>query len=459
MILKRHSSPVSWQEHYHNYTNPELATRLLRKAVPVLEHVGWEVVEVNEGHAVTSLPLNRASTNQHGTHQAALISLSADYTGGIALASLLRGVSLAGIHPHADDNSASLWLADMSVRYRSPSTGHLTGECHVPELLVQKIVNRYFSQKKVFVKLPMTFHSNGELVAEAVMSYFVQPTLQLRPTIEKPEISTIYETKLKASARMIAGVRAMRSQNGMLRIDNPHAEIAAGPHGRLLAERLQSALPQLTDMVHARTQHGDGLLKSVPNLKQVVLVGAGLDMRPFRLQDQLGDVTWFELDLPVMLAERQGAIEQLPNTQPVQRHAIPMDLLLDDLTELLDDHPAFVPNVPTLFLYEGCTMYFDSDMNAQIVKQIRRLMQHPDSRLWCDMVTETAIIESETNEKIRAFQDNMEELGEKFIFGHNQPTEFMRGCGYSDAEVTSVAEFIASDDPVHSLYNFVVARA
>lgn len=458
MILKRHASPVSWQEHYNNYTNPELATRLLRKAVPVLEHVGWEVIEVNEGHAITSLPLNKASTNQHGTHQAALISLAADYTGGIALASLLRGVSLSGIHPRADDNSASLWLADMSVRYRCPSTGHLTGECIVPEALVQKVVNRYFSNKKVFVKLPMTFHSNGELVAEAVMSYFVQPSDQLRPTAENPAISPIYETKLKASARMIAGVRAMRSHNLNLRFDNPHAEIAAGAHGLLLAEKLQNALPQLTDMVHARTQHGDQVLQSLPNLKQVVLIGAGLDMRPYRLQKQLGDVTWFELDLPVMLAERQEVIEQLPTSTAVRRHAVPIDLLLDDLTTLLEAHPEFQSSVPTLFIYEGCTMYFESETNANTVQQIRRLMSHPDSRLWCDIVTETAIIESETNEKIRAFQDNMEELGEKFIFGHDEPVEFMQNCGFSEAEVTSVAEFMASDDPVHSLYNFVVAR-
>lgn len=459
-IMIRHTiNPVSWQYHYENFINPELATRLLRKSVPVLEEIQWEVKEVSEGHAVTYLPLSEASTNQHGTHQAALISLSADYTGGIALASLLRGVPFAGINPCNGDESASLWLADMSVRYRHPSTGHLTGSCTVPKQLVSKIVNRYFTGKKVLVRLPMEFYSNDELIAEAELSYFVQPSRQLKPTKQNPAISPIYETKLKASARMIAGVRAQRSNNKLLRFDNPHAEVAAGAHGKLLAQKLSEALPQLTDMVHARTKHGDQAFLEINDLQQVVLIGAGLDMRPYRLHGKHESLRWFELDLPVMLEERQKAAEQLGRNGHVNRHAVPADFNVDDLSQLLLDHPNFDPKLPTLIIYEGCSMYFEQEANERTLRQLSKLMQHPDSRLWCDIVSGSAIEKSADNSQVQAFLDGMEELGEKFIFGHDAPEDFLRQCGFATSKVTSVAEFIHSDDPVHELYKFVVARS
>ncbi|MEM8733663.1 MAG: methyltransferase, partial [Planctomycetota bacterium] len=131
MILKRDNANSksalisNWSDHYARHVNPELMTQLLRTAVPVLDEMKWRVTEVEEGFAASVLPLAKESTNQHGTHQAALIALSADYTGGLALATLLTGVPLAGIHKCTEEDSASLWLADMSVRFRAPSTGHL----------------------------------------------------------------------------------------------------------------------------------------------------------------------------------------------------------------------------------------------------------------------------------------------------------------------------------------------
>ena len=133
---------VSWEEDYSNRVNPSLMTKLLHDAIPVLKSVDWQVKEVREGVCISELPLCFASTNQHGTHQAALISLSADYTGGLALATLLRGIPLAGVHRCKEENSASLWLAAMDVKYRSPSTGHLQATCIVPDDVARMVRQR-----------------------------------------------------------------------------------------------------------------------------------------------------------------------------------------------------------------------------------------------------------------------------------------------------------------------------
>tara|TARA_R110002049_G_scaffold4601_5_gene32194 strand:+ start:279015 stop:280415 length:1401 start_codon:yes stop_codon:yes gene_type:complete len=448
---------VSWEEDYNNRVNPRLMTKLLHDAIPVLKSVDWQVKEVREGVCVSELPLCFASTNQHGTHQAALISLSADYTGGLALATLLRGIPLAGVHRCKEDDSASLWLASMDVKYRNPSTGHLHASCVVPEDVAKMVRHRYFSGKRVLVTLPVIFTSNNEVVAEAEMKYFAQPSIQLQPTKEQPRISPLFKHKLKASARMIAGLRASFDDRGM-RVEQGHERAAAGPHGELLANRLKGVLPQLQDMVKARTAHIDQTLESIPNLKQVVILGVGLDMRPFRLFETLGQPTFFELDLPEMLEERTRVISQMKDRPAVSRRMVAADFKSDNIADLLLQHPDFDPEQPTMVVYEGCSMYFTADENREILTNAARLFRHPDSRLWCDVVTESVVDGTSHHEEIAKFLEGMEELGEQFIFGCDDPNDFLESCSFRATEKTTAGQFLSSTDQAFSTYQFVVAR-
>lgn len=450
---------VSWQEDYASRVNPELMTGLLHRAIPVLKATGWRVTDVQEGACTSELPLSVHSTNQHGTHQAALISLSADYTGGLALATLLRGVPLAGVHRCQEEHSASLWLASMDVKYRSPSTGHLQARCEVPVAVARTVQQRYFSGKRVLVTLPVTFTSNGDVVAEAEMKYFAQPSIALRPTERNPRISPLYKHKLRASARMIAGVRASAAAGDQWRFDNHHDHHAAGPHGKLLAARLQRALPQLKNMVLARTRHIDETLLRIPNLRQVVLLGAGLDMRPFRLDGVLAKPFFFELDLAEMLEERSRVIAHMKQRPIVRRRMLAVDFKQDDVAECLMKHPDFDPQLPTAVIYEGCTMYFDEQYNRRVLSSVRRAMVHPASRLWCDLVSQSVADGTTTVAEIAKFLDGMEELGEKFVFGQDRPEQFLNQCGYSRSQVTSAQQYLNQEDAAYASYRFAVAAS
>ncbi|KLU01904.1 hypothetical protein RISK_006088 [Rhodopirellula islandica] len=446
---------VSWEEDYAQRVNPQLMTELLHNAIPVLKAVQWKVTSVGEGSCESVLPLTKASTNQHGTHQAALISLSADYTGGLALTTLLRGVPLAGIHRCTDEESASLWLAAMDVKYRNPSTGHLTATCDIPANIARTVQQRYFGGKRILVTLPVVFTSNGELVAEAEMRYFAQPSIQLKPTKTNPRISPIFKQKLKASARMIAGLRAS-SESKNIRVDQSHERQAAGPHGELLANRLNGVLPQLKDMVLARTRHIDETLRSVDGLEQVIILGVGLDMRPFRLSKELGDPTFFELDLPEMLEERNRVTSEMKSDGDIKRHCMAADFKVDQISELLSKNAEFDPTRPTAVVFEGCSMYFTKDENQQILRDIATLLQHPGSLVWCDLVRENVVEGTVPSPDIKKFTDGMEELGERFIFGSNSPTDFFLTCGLPQTKSTTVGEFLRSDDPVLATYQFAV---
>lgn len=449
---------ISWQQDYDSRVNPVLMTRLLHEAIPVLKWVDWRVTEVGEGSCTSELPLSYSSTNQHGTHQAALISLSADYTGGLALATLLRGVPLAGVHPCNEDVSASLWLAAMDVRYKSPSTGHLKATCRVPEDVAETVRQRYFAGKRVLVSLPVVFTSNDEVVAEAHMKYFAQPSVQLKPTRENPAISPLFKHKLKASARMIAGLRAAAPEGSYSRLDCAHERHAAGPHGELLAKRLRGALPQLQEMVTSRTKHIDEVLAHIPGLMQVVLLGIGLDMRPFRLFQSLGRPMFFELDLPEMLEERSRVIAQMKDRPMVQRRMVATDFKRDHVGELLLKHPDYDPRVPTAVVYEGCTMYFTAEENQEVLGSVVTALEHPDCRLWCDMVKRSVVDGTTQIDEIASFIHGMDQLGEKFIFGCDDPVEFLAKCGYSNTWVTSSQDYIGSADPTFSTYQFIVSK-
>ncbi len=448
---------ISWQQDYDNRVNPTLMTRLLHEAIPVLKSVDWHVTEVREGACTSELPLCFESTNQHGTHQAALISLSADYTGGLALATLLRGIPLSGVHHCEEDGSVALWLASMKVKYRNPSTGHLRATCVIPEDVARMVRRRYFAGKRVLVSLPVVFTSNDELVAEAEMKYFAQPSTQLKPTKQNPSVSPLYKHKLKASARMIAGLRA-GSTTERLRIDMSHDRHAAGPHGLLLAKRLQNALPQLQDMVTARTRHIDEMLGNIPGLEQVVILGIGLDMRPFRLFRPLNKPMFFELDLPEMLEERSRIILQIKERPVVRRRMVACDFRQDDVGKLLMRHPDFDPKLPTAVIYEGCSMYFDAQENREVLTAAANLLQHPDSRLWCDVVTESVVQGTTSHPEIVKFLDGMEELGEQFIFGSDAPQEFLSDCGFSSTSVTSAQDYLGCQDHAFSTYQFAVSK-
>ncbi len=454
---------VDWESDYQTRINPALMNELLWKAVPALKASDWKIIDVQPGYCESMLPLNQATTNQHGTHQAALISLSADYTGGMALTTLLRGVPLAGIHRCQAFESASLWLASMNVRYINPSTGHLIGRCRIPEKETQTIVNRYSQGKRVLVTLPIEFESNGQKVAEAELIYFAQPTIQLLETGKKP--SALFSQKIKASARMIAGVRAStyhESGGELVRFDCPFSTAAAGPQGQLLAQRLKTALPQLTEMVLARTEHVDEIIRSIPELRQVVLVGVGLDMRPFRLQNELSQVEFFEVDLPPMLEERDRVVRQVRDGHLIRRTSIAADFIHDDLGALLQSCNSLNPRAPTAFIYEGCSMYFERAVNEKIFHAMRQMMLHPDSRVWSDFVTNTVVQGKTEFPEVERFLKSMEDLGESFIFGHDAPADFVNQCEFRSIETLSVRQYrrragLFANDPVLDVYQFNVA--
>jgi methyltransferase (TIGR00027 family) len=435
---------VSWEQDYLRRMNPNLVTGLLRASVPILDHVGWEVLRVEEGYARTRLPLRDQSSNQHASHQAALLVLAADYTGGTALASLFRGCPIAGVHPRQADDGAALWLTNVSIKYIAPSTDDLILECRVPSDRVPVIRQRFQAGKRVVEELEVELESDGRPVASATMGYFAQKLDALQQNGSDRRPSTLATHKAKSSARLIAAVRATENEQPDPLYSDPYSSRVAGAQGRVMSRRFLSRLPELRDMVAARTRDLDDRMSDAVNagVRQVVTVGAGLDVRPFRLFTDRLDLTFFELDLPEMLAERERALVALDDLPCLDRQAVKIDLRHDDLSSVLLSSEAFDPACPTFFIYEGVSMYLSEEVNRRALSAMAGLLRDPRSRLWIDLVSRSAIERRAVYPGSEEFLDAMDELGEPFVFGIDNPEREFAECGLAIERSTPSSAFV-----------------
>lgn len=449
---------VTWEQDRATRLEPIEFTKLLREQVPVLEFVQWEIKEVDQGAAETVLPLNAPSTNQHFTHQAALLVLAADYTGGVALASLLTGWPVLGVHPVTSRYSVSMWLLKVDIKFLRPSVSDLTVTAKIDPDLHERIQKRFFEGKTVVETIAIEFRNGDVPVAEATATYFARQSDMLRAEgISTERVNTLYQLKLTSSAEMIAGVRA-RETGGLF--TDPYAYHMAGQHGVAIANRFCDRTPQLGGMVAARTRHLDDALKNYLRAggRQIVNVGVGWDMRAFRLDLPEG-TTLFELDFPTTLEERRRrlASAEVAEQPGVTRVEIPIDLRTMSLSEVVAGKVDL--DQPVFLAWEGMSMYFSEEEVRDILTGMRPLLSHPDSLLWLDLVDREPV---ETPENfpasIQQFMRGMRILGEPFTFGVDDAEEFLQSTGLRCLEtVTSDLYLPQKDDPVYSVYQFCLA--
>jgi methyltransferase (TIGR00027 family) len=418
-----------------------------------------------DGSAESVLPLCAATSNQHATHQGALISLASDYTAGIALGTVLRGIPIIGFHRLRTPNGAAIWLVRMRVDYKMPSTEDLVVAAAISPESADRIRALYASGAQVIEDVHVSCVAGGSLVATATMTFAVRQSKFLRPTQPNERLGTLFNHKAKATARMIAGVRELAARGGLIAADPSYAE-AAGAHGKLLAQRVTSVLPQLPRMIAARTQSVDGVLRMAADngVCQLALVGAGLDFRCLRaaqhgLYSRTRPLKCYELDLPPMLEERARVQARLSGISTLQQIPLALNLELQDPAAVLLDG-GFDPAAAAVIVIEGVSMYLERDVNSRILSSLASLVSHRQSCIWLDAVAQSAIDRTKAIPEVDAFLETMERLGEPFIFGVDDARAFFKACGLKVlSTVSSASRGSESMHPIFGLYHFHQLRA
>jgi methyltransferase (TIGR00027 family) len=129
---------------------------------------------------------------------------------------------------------------------------------------------------------------------------------------------------------------------------------------RLTISAGERAVPGSWSLITSRKRYIDDKLdEALSNIDSVVVLGAGLDTRAYRLARR-SDIPVFEVDLPVNIARKQAAVQRTLGAQPASVHLVPLDFETDDLIGALTEH-GYRPDAPTFFIWEGVTQYLTED--------------------------------------------------------------------------------------------------
>lgn len=187
------------------------------------------------------------------------------------------------------------------------------------------------------------------------------------------------DTRSSITADLVATARAALSSNYLGSLIGHEGQTVLPATSRLFLRGLETrAAPLLwkaferavgaTGYLAGRTMYFDEQIRLAMDrgIDQIVLVGAGFDMRASRLSRS--GVTYFELDHPATQATKVQRIRAVE----APAHRVPVDLRSESLAAALEATP-FDDTRPAFFLWEGVTMYLEADEIDRTLDQLAKV--------------------------------------------------------------------------------------
>jgi len=128
------------------------------------------------------------------------------------------------------------------------------------------------------------------------------------------------------------------------------------------SEKLNEALPGLTEYMIARTIYFDELFKKAlqEDIPQIVLLGAGYDTRALRFIDTNKITRIYELDISPTQERKITILKKAKVEIPVELKFVPIDFNRDSLLDTLQG-AGWRSSMKTLFIWEGVSYYLEKD--------------------------------------------------------------------------------------------------
>ncbi|NKZ09398.1 SAM-dependent methyltransferase [Mycolicibacterium septicum DSM 44393] len=147
---------------------------------------------------------------------------------------------------------------------------------------------------------------------------------------------------------------------------------------RLLIQATERSGPGLWANLTCRKRYiGDKLTQALSDIDAVVILGAGLDTKGYRLARH-SPIPVFEVDLPVNIERKRSVVRRALGTVPDSVHLVPVDFERDDLAAELARH-GHLGTHRTFFVWEGVTQYLSADGVGSTFEFLRSAA--PGSRL------------------------------------------------------------------------------
>ena len=151
-----------------------------------------------------------------------------------------------------------------------------------------------------------------------------------------------------------------------------------GPARRLMIRGSEFTGPGLWVNMACRKHFIDDRLKeALDDIDAVVILGAGLDTRAYRLTRQVR-MPVFEVDLPVNIAMKAKTVRRVLGQPPLSVRLVALDFEQDDLLTALAEH-GYRTDYRAFFVCEGVTQYLTEDGVRRTLEGLRAAA--PGSRL------------------------------------------------------------------------------
>ena len=156
-----------------------------------------------------------------------------------------------------------------------------------------------------------------------------------------------------ATAFHVATIRAMEKDEEHPFYSDPYAKLFTSDEFRGKIDQMSSVFPEIALIVRFRTSIYNAIVdQAIANgMPQIVTLGAGFDMRAhiFRADG----VVFYEIDQPAVIRRKSDVLAR-HGISPVA--SVPCNYLEVDVAEKLSE-TGFDPGKPSLFVWEGNTMY------------------------------------------------------------------------------------------------------
>lgn len=230
------------------------------------------------------------------------------------------------------------------------------------------------------------------------------------------------KTQTSTTAQGIAFIRAFEtSKPPDVRICNdPYARQFINPFfyllGRLFASYSERVAPGVIGFLVARCRHIDDYLQACldADIRQVVILGAGLDSRAYRfaLLQYQGKV--YEVDQPATQQAKKTTVKKVLGELPSHVAYVPVDFNHETLQKLYDF--GYNRQLRTLFIWEGVTHYLQPAAVDQTLAFVRA-NSAPDSTIIFDYVYSSALVAQKKRGEITRMHRSARFTGEELVFG------------------------------------------
>lgn len=253
------------------------------------------------------------------------------------------------------------------------------------------------------------------------------------------------ERNASRTAILVAAYRARASARERPLVSDPWAAALAGDEGEALAKKVDGFLRERELWVAVRTAFIDEEVvrwtrAATGQAGQVVILGAGLDTRAARLATP--GARFFEVDQPASQRDKRDRIARADGYPIGAATYVACDFEKDDFLERLSAS-GFAPDAPAFFVWEGVTPYLPEPAIRRTLHRVAHGC-HPQTTLLFDHFTKAFVERQSRNEADAKTHELVDGLGERFVFGTNDPLPMLYEEGFRHVRSVSFDEITLS---------------